>query len=138
MEIIKSDEGVSEIVGTLLLLSIVVGIFGLVYMNVFNYEVPEMRPNTRILTTTEGTKLIIEHLRGEELSTESMVIINLNGNRINLTLNDMLTSQEKADERWNIGERAIYNAGIDLSTQSLRVFIIDKTTSFTYDSGPVH
>ena len=135
MKINKSDEGVSEIVGTLLLLSIVVGIFGIVYMNIFNYEIPEMGPNIRLSTTIENQNIVIEHKRGSELSTESLVIINLNGSRINYTIDGLMNQQARSDGYMTIGEQAIYTAGIDLSNQSVRVFIIDKTTSFTYDSG---
>jgi hypothetical protein len=137
MKIIKSDEGVSEIVGTLLLLSIVVGVFGIVYMNIFNYELPDMQPSTHISVTTHEQKIIIEHQRGSDLFIDSMVIINLNGNRLDFTIGDLLKSQDKADNRFSIGEIAIYNTGVDLSTQSVRVFIIDKTTSFSYDSGEI-
>ena len=137
MKFNNSDEGVSEIIGTILLLSIVVGVFGIVYMTVFNYEFSEMKPTTQLSTTIEGQNLIFEHQRGTELTTDSLIIINLNGNRINCTIADLMRPQDKADNRWSIGEQATYHAGIDLSTQTIRAFIIDKTTSFTYDSGEI-
>ena len=58
MKFSNSDEGVSEIIGTILLLSIVVGMFGIVYMTVFNYEFSEMKPTTQLSTTIEGQDLI--------------------------------------------------------------------------------
>jgi len=94
-----------------------------------------MKPNTQLATTIEGQNLIIEHQRGNDLSTDSLVIIKIDGNRIDSILGNLLKPQARADSRMSIGEYAIYNTGMDLTSHEVQVFIIDKKTSVMYDSG---
>lgn len=137
MKFICDDEGVSEIVGTLLLLSITVGIFSMVYIHVLNYDFPEEKPTAQIESTIFGENLILEHKRGDGLSIDSMVIINLNGQRFDFCAGDLMHQKDKADRLWTIGENVIYCAGIDLTNQDIHAFIIDYDTKYVYDAAEI-
>ena len=136
MKLIKENDGaVSEILGTMLLLSIMVGIFGLVYINVFTYEFPTNQPRTQLSTTIQDELLIIEILRGNDLPVDSTINIDIDGVNHILLLKELMKENAKYDGKWNIGEQVIYNSGMDLTVKKVLVTIIDSTTSFTYHTG---
>ncbi len=131
----KSEDAVSEILGTLLLLSITVGIFGLVYVNVLNYNFPESKPATQLVTSIEDDLFVVEHIGGNELTTDSRIYLEINGTKMNFTAKMFMDPTDAADDKWSIGEQVIYPTGSSLTTKQVQAYIIDETTQFMYSTG---
>lgn len=105
MKIRKNNNGVSEIIGTILLLLIAVSAFTVVYLNVLNSQ--EVTPNTivNIVATVEGENIILEHRGGEPIDIHSTLSYTLNRTAHSFLVSDFLEESAKLDNEWNLGER---------------------------------
>ena len=134
---IKREDAVSEILGTILLLSIVVGIFGLIYVNVFGYEFNEMKPTTTLVTSIEEDLLVVEHIGGNPISADSRIFIDIDGVQTNYSLNSLMDAQDVSDNLLSIGEKVIYHAPSSLVANKVQTFIIDERSEFMYSTGVI-
>ena len=79
MKIEKSNGAVSEIVGTMLLLLIVISVFSLIYFQVLSDEGPENKTIVKIGGRLEGTNIVLEHQGGEPLELDTEISITVGG-----------------------------------------------------------
>lgn len=105
MKIKKNNNGVSEIIGTILLLLIAVSAFSVVYLNVLNSQ--EVTPTTivNIVATVEGENIILEHRGGEPIDIHATLSYTLNRTSHSFLVSDFLEESAKLDNEWNLGER---------------------------------
>jgi len=105
MKIRKNNNGVSEIIGTILLLLIAVSAFSVVYLNVLNSQ--EVTPATivNIVATVEGENIILEHRGGEPIDIHATLSYTLNRTSHSFLVSDFLEESAKLDNEWNLGER---------------------------------
>ena len=104
-----NNKAVSEVLGSILLLSISISLFSVIYLSLFAIQVQPSTPSVNIIGTIESDMLYLEHYGGKPLSlgTEIMLDFNLDGNNsISLTIDEAnyLEDSEKQDGKWNIGE----------------------------------
>lgn len=124
-----SNEMVSEIVGTVLLLAIAVGIFSTLYCVVLSYPFAQAQATVTIIGTVDGDDIILEHRGGEALGLETEVPITIAGEKLLIdgrtpTVGDLLIDSN-GDGLWNIGERLVYKFTYDLSKLDADVMAID-------------
>ncbi|MEW5759960.1 MAG: FG-GAP-like repeat-containing protein [Candidatus Thermoplasmatota archaeon] len=131
--------GVSEIIGTFLLLSITVVVFSGLILWLSSFE-PEKSGRKADLSSTldlneTGGMINITHNGGAVLiDSETIITIDIEGEKIKLTIKDGLGKLN-----WNIGEVwSYYNETID-STKTVNVSVINRDTLIyetTYQKKP--
>ena len=103
----KSNFAVSEILGSMLLLSISVALFSTAYATLLTPEPDISLPSVYLEASIKDNKLVIEHLGGEDIDYEANIILtNNSGNSTTLIAKDYL-EEEEVNNKWNIGERFI-------------------------------
>ena len=128
----RANKAVTNIVGTILLLSIAVslttGIYILVLNTAFNNSnTPQL--SVTIIGTIEGDRIILEHRGGNGLSSETEItfIIGDNNPEHN-TSGEWLENDTNGDGFWSIGERVVYNNGTDLMFKRVEALVFDVET----------
>jgi len=114
MKIKKSNGAVSEIVGTMLLLLMVISVFSLIYFQVLSDEGPENKTIVKIGGRLEGTNVILEHQGGEPLELDTEISITLGGVKYEGPVGNWLDDKND-DGVWNIGERILFSFEYNLS-----------------------
>ena len=126
-----SNEMVSEIVGTVLLLGIAVALFSSLYAMVFSHPSPPSPTFVNLVGTVEGSSIIIEHRGGEPLSLETKVVLTIGDEIVDITVGygNYLDSEAKKDNQWNVGERVVYPFEYSLSYSTAELYAIDVKSS---------
>ena len=139
----RKNQGVSEVVGTILLLVIAVTLFSTVYTAFFSIQPGPSTPAVTIVGTIENNFLVLEHRGGESLGLNTGVIIEFqDGLRKMISVNDQdfLNSTYKADGNWNMGEKFVYslNNNINFSRfEPINITIVDKKSNSIVMRGNV-
>jgi len=124
----NSNEMVSEIVGTVLILGITVAIISMLYTVVLAYPSPSDSTFVDLVGTVEGDNIIIEHRGGDALGFGTKVIITINDETDEFTIGekDYLNSM---DNRWNVGESLEYNFIYSLDYSEAKIIVIDESNT---------
>ena len=124
MKIKRADDAVSEILGTILLLLIVVTVFSGIY--IFFSAPPSDIPQPFVTITgkMEGTNIALTHRGGDSLPLSSLLSVTINNSTNSTIVGDCLDSISKDDGWWNIGEKLNYPSGI-IANQEVKVTVTD-------------
>ena len=133
----KNCYGVSEVFGTILLLSITITLFSTVSLFVFSFTATSPAPVVDIIGTIEENILILEHRGGMALSLNSSIIVTINGSTEKLTVFDYLSNMDKSDGKWNIGERLLYRPTEDIRLFQADTIVVDADTGAVVMRGTV-
>jgi len=120
----NSNEMVSDLVGTIVLLAIAVVIFSSLYGIVFSYPFATDPAKVTIIGTIEGDTIILEHRGGEALGLETTIPITIGDDKLTLTVRDLLIDNN-GDGLWNIGERLVYKFNYSLTNIEADIMAID-------------
>jgi len=132
----KTNLGVSDVIGTILLLGMAVALFSVLSAVVLSYPFQPSTPTVDIIgfVDIENNNIVLEHRGGEDLplTTKIIVIIN-NTDRYQMNLSDdfLLSNKSKEDGFWNIGENVIIDpsrnlaSGLDLTVSVVDVTVVD-------------
>jgi len=110
----NKKSAVSEMLGTMLLLLIVISVFSLIYSQVLSDEGPENKTIVKIGGRIEGTNVILEHQGGEPLELDTEISITLGGVEYKGPISNWLDDKNN-DGLWNIGERMVFSFEYNLS-----------------------
>ena len=105
------SQAVSELIGTVLLLAIAVALFSVVYVMVSTVLVGEAVPQVNIVGYVEGDNIILENLGGESLGSGTILQYIIAGNKTTVPLNATTLVDDNDNNRWDIGERIVYDGG---------------------------
>jgi uncharacterized repeat protein (TIGR01451 family) len=108
MNRIKKNTAVSEIVGSVLMLSIVVSAISIIYYNVLSIPPPDNPPNVTIISYVENNNLVLEHQKGDSLSLDTAITIRMDIENQTFLVKKYLDTDAIKDGKWNIGEKVIY------------------------------
>jgi len=124
----NSNEMVSEIVGTALILGIAVAVVSMLYTVVLAYPAPSDSTFVDLVATVEGDNIIIEHRGGDALGFGTKVMITINDETEEFTIEetDYLDPIAKMDNRWNVGERLEYSFTYSLESSKAEITVIDE------------
>lgn len=141
MKIKKANEGVSEILSTVLLLGMAISFFSLLCITVLSYPSSSHSPSANLVGMIEmkGVEeeyiekgyVLIEHRGGEALSLDTKVIITINNEiTITKTVKDGLDGKAKGDNLWGIGEWFVYEIyedvkDVDIEAKQLTITVVD-------------
>ncbi len=106
----RKNSGASEVVGTLLLVSIGVSLFALLAIVTFTLPsifFSEPTPSTNIIGRVEANTLVFEHYGGRPLPLDTKITVMFAETPMIVTVGDLLDASSKADGEWNIGEKII-------------------------------
>jgi len=140
MKIKKSNRAVSEIIGAMLLLLIVVSVFSLIYFQVLSDEGPENKTIVKIVGRIEGTNVILEHQGGEPLELDTEISITIAGVEYSGVVENWLNDKND-DGAWNIGERMLFSFEYNLSRlgdyQEVDITAVDTQSDSVIFMGPI-
>ena len=105
---VKNNTAVSEVMGAIFLLGIVISGFSVMYYNVSTVPAPTEPPNVTIVCRLENNNLVLEHQRGESLSVDTVITLDMGIIDETFLVRDFLDAESLQDGEWNIGERVIY------------------------------
>jgi len=144
MKLRKNDFAVVEIVGSVLLLSMAVAAFSVIYMNVLSDDGPDPETFTTIVGSMANENgdsypdIVFQHTRGESLGSDTEVVLDIGGGdkiyRLSVEDNPDM-DQNDGNSVWSIGERFVcyprdeYGNFIDLNNVNVKASIIDKETN---------
>jgi FlaG/FlaF family flagellin (archaellin) len=138
MNIRKSNDAVSEVLGTVLLLGMTVSLFSLLSFTVLSYPFTPSSPSVNLVgymeetNTTGETKVILEHYGGESLAiitTKVMLIIQ--ETNVNIT-GSLIDSNNNA--LWDLGERLSYPVW-NVTGKQVEVTVVDTKSNSIIMSG---
>ena len=101
----KTKVGVSassEIVSSVVLLTIAISVFSILYINVLSDDGPDPHIYITIIGKIESGKIVFEHQRGDSLGLDTQIMLTIDG-RFEETLiaEDLLDTASKSDGFWN-------------------------------------
>lgn len=105
-----SNDMVSEVIGTVVLLGIAVAVFSTMYVMVISSPSPPSSTIVNLVGTVEGNNIIIEHRGGESLGLDSKITISIGSEVKQICIGDenYLDDDAKKDGMWNVGEKLVY------------------------------
>ena len=123
-----NNSAVSEVVGTIIILTITVSLLTSVYIAAFALPPPSEAPKANIVgMTANENELIFTHQGGDDLSLDSIIIITIGGKEKKYTVRDLLDEKSVEDGFWNIGEELVFN--YDIRGLQVEAKIIDRNTN---------
>ena len=139
MKFKKANEGVSEIISTVLLLGMAISFFSLLCITVLSYPSSSHSPSANLVGMIgggEGDHLMIEHRGGEALSLDTKVIITIkNEMSIPETVRDGIDSDANKDNFWGIGEWYISPDLGNLTDKQIEITVIDVESNSIIMTG---
>ncbi len=103
----RKNDAISEIISVLLLIAIAVGVFVALHSIIIGDPGPEIQQSVILSGKLEANNFIVEHSRGPSLSLDTKCIVDIGGFSKNYSVRDLLSSESKEDNYWNIGERLV-------------------------------
>jgi len=121
----RSNDAVSDIIGTVLMLGMAISLFAIVYISVSSYQFTSSPPSVNLIGFVEGNNVIIEHHGGDALGLDTEIVITVGGNAIRVTVEDYLDDESKEDGLWNIGERVVYSPVGGVTDYLVKATVVD-------------
>ncbi|DAC72004.1 MAG TPA: hypothetical protein DSN98_07500, partial [Thermoplasmata archaeon] len=124
----KIDTAVSEVLGTILLLSIVSGLFSVVAISAMNLIPNNSSPSTIIVCQVNDYNISLIHMGGDSLNVDTMItFLDDVGTSKSIVVKDYLDTKSKSDNLWGVGEKVVYSYR-DFIGKNIRVIINDIPT----------
>lgn len=130
----QSDNGVSEIIGTILLLGMTVTLFSLVYASVLTISPTPPTPSANIVFRVEEDNITIDHCGGVALSLDTKILMTIGSTSMNATAKDGLDDKYKDDGLWGMGEKLVFPVE-DLSGKKITIHVVDVDSNSIVMTG---
>jgi len=129
MNLKRTNNAVSEIIGTVILLAIAISTISAVYATVLSDSGPFEDTIVTVVGRLDGGDVVFEHRSGEPLDLNSKVLLTIGGIKLSpMTLDYLLDDKSKSDGLWNIGEAIVFS-DIDVTGLQVEVTVIDEETN---------
>lgn len=132
----RTDNGVSEIVGTILLLGITITLFSLIYVSVLTISPAPHTPSANIVFRVKGDNITINHCGGTALSLDTKILMTIGNRSMNATAEDGLDDKYKDDDLWGIGEKLVFLVG-NLSGKQITIHVVDVDSNSMVMTGKI-
>ena len=132
----QADNGVSEIVGTILLLGITITLFSLIYVSVLTISPTPITPSANIVFRVKGDDIIINHCGGTALSLDTKILMIIGNRSMNTTAEDGLDDKYKDDDLWGIGEKLVFPVE-NLSGKQITIHVVDVDSNSMVMTGKI-
>jgi flagellin-like protein len=137
----RRDNGVSAIVGTVLLLGITLVCFAVLNVIIFSFQSQPSAPYANIVGSFKGDSIVIEHNGGEPLNSDTILILYFPNNYSWINSAGNLLNDMNNDSYWNIGEQILINSDDypeDVSDSSVTISIIDSVSNYVIMTGVIN
>jgi flagellin-like protein len=130
----RNKKGVSEVVGTILMLGLAITLFAAVYITAVNFPFNEPDPSVRISATADKNTIVFAHQGGESLPADTRFIVAIDEDIYYKTAAQMNVSGD-----WNIGEILIFDdlPPLSLVNQEAKVTVVDGNSNSVVMQGTV-
>lgn len=136
----RINMAVSELVGAILLLTIVTSVMALVFYQVSMDKGPYKQTFVKLVGRIEQTNFILEHQGGDSLGSDTSISFALGGKKYSYTVGDILVD-ENHDGFWNLGEKMVFPFTYDLNNldkyNTIDVMSVDKDSNSIQFLGSV-
>jgi hypothetical protein len=136
----RKSIGVSEILGTMLLLMVAISAVSIVYFHVLSDEGPASTTIVRIVGKGEGGYIYLEHMGGEGLDLENRITYTIGGKTNTTTIGAHIEQDKIPFGVWNLGERLKIPIDYDLYNLDDRSAVItglDALSNSIVFHGPI-
>ena len=134
-----SNDMVSEVIGTVLLLGITVALFSTLYVTVISHPAPPDPTFVNLVGTVEGNNIILEHRGGDPLDLDTKISITIGDEIKDITIGDenYLDEDTRSDNQWNVGERLVYPFEYNLDNAKAEVLSVDGKSNSIIMTGTI-
>jgi len=112
MKLKRNDSAISEILSTVLLLGIAIGLFSVVYSITIPTQTVQSNPSVTIFGYIQNENIILEHYGGESISTDSYILLEICGNNTRVNISTPFLNDINNNTEWDIGEKILYDTEI--------------------------
>jgi hypothetical protein len=123
----RKDEGISEILGTVLLLGISIALFSVLYLMLQNVLVAEHTPVADFIGYIDEDTVFIEHHGGNSLPNSIAITVTIGSTRHIIDFDNDF--DENNNGFWDIGERVYFTSSQIDDSFSVSVSIVDVTSN---------
>lgn len=128
--IIVNNEGISEIIGTVLLLLIAVALFSVLFAFVLSIPTPQNAPDAQIIFSFDDDNITITHLSGESVDIGSVITFFIDDEVISEDLISLSAWDVNNNSKFNLGESIIYRPSSgNLSSKNVSLHIVDPNSN---------
>jgi len=136
----RNKNAVTELLATILLLFIAVLAFSFIYFQISSNHGPTPETHVNLVGIINGENITLLHKGGESIDANNTIAFTIGGEKRSYLIKDYLID-ENNDEKWDFGEKVIYNFTIDLYNvdqyQSIGVQATDKLNNAITFQGPI-
>ncbi|OGS40780.1 MAG: hypothetical protein A3K77_03240 [Euryarchaeota archaeon RBG_13_31_8] len=134
-KIVKNKQGVSEIVGVIVMLGMAIALFSVVYIMAITFPFNNPSPLVRISATIQDDAVILLHKGGESLSPNTNIIVEINGEVYTEIVANWYGYNGPS---WNIGEKLSSKPlGDGVKIKEARITVVDVITNSIIMQGTV-
>ena len=135
----RTNNAVTEVLGTAMLLGMAVVLFSALQIIVFAYPFEPSAPSVNLVGTMDGDNVTIEHHGGESLSLDTELLLTICGtNEPIITAGNYLDSNtSNGDQLWNIGEKVSYTPSVAVTGCHVEVTVVDVETNSVVMRGTI-
>jgi len=134
----RTNNAVTEVLGTAMLLGMAVVLFSALQIIVFAYPFEPSAPSVNLVGTMDGDNVTIEHHGGESLSLDTELLLTICGNESIITAGNYLDSNtSNGDQLWNIGEKVSYTPSVAVTGCRVEVTVVDVETNSIVMRGTI-
>lgn len=127
------NEGISEIIGTVVLLAVAVASFSVLYVTLSATLITEESPQVNVIGYIEENSIILEHQGGDTLKDNTQIDFVIGGMRQSFTLsssNENFTFDDSNNNgEWDVGERITYSSSGSFSNLAVDTSIVDTASN---------
>ncbi len=129
----KQNNGVSEVIGEVLMLLLVTSSFSVFYYNISTISEPIDPPNVTIVGRVEDNCLVFEHQKGDPLRLDTTFTLTMSTGNMTFVVQDYLDEQSQKNGFWDIGESIIYPLSFNIS--NIRSYFAASLTTVDRESN---
>ena len=104
---LRNNEAVSQIVGEIVLLALVITSVSVIFSQVLSTPGPQDTTSISIIGKIEENRPVFVIQRGEPLGLDTIIFINIAGTQNEYSLDQHFIQEYIHNQEWNIGERII-------------------------------
>jgi len=139
-----NNHSVSELLGAMLLLFIVIAVMSMIYLVVWNNLEPQEENFVTVSGKIEGNNIVLEHTGGETINTDTYTSFTIAGVKHSVYVKDYLV-EENHNDVWDFGERLVYhfdyaplyNADDLLAYDNVDIITVDEESNSIILMGPL-
>jgi hypothetical protein len=136
----RINYAVSELIGVVLLLAIVLSIMTVIFLQISSDEGPDKQIFAKLVGTIDKTNLIVTHSGGDSIGSDTNVSFAYAGKNYSYKISDILTD-DNHNGFWDLGEKIIFPFTYDLENLSeyhtIDVMSVEKETNSIQFVGSV-